>query len=236
MPTANPEEFDRIRQLVQSGDSQRLIGEEETDYFEAKGADAYDLVKASDRYELAKDVSAFANQLGGLLVIGLDTDRELTKRTDVVRAVRATTNAVALAPKYLGILRAQVYPAIKGLEVTAIRIDPQSVDGLVVVHVPRQADEDKYFLMRNVIEEGERQKEIVFGAVKRVGADNVPLTIEQIYLLIHRAQDPAAAQLDRIERKLDASLARSALEDQKAGEKTAFENLQNLVRHMGGGS
>jgi len=73
--------FEAIKVILDTRQFDQLIGREEDAWFEAKQRSPYDLTPPTGRYELAKDVSAFANADGGLLVVGLTTTRVAETRT-----------------------------------------------------------------------------------------------------------------------------------------------------------
>jgi len=72
----------RILEILSSRIFDRLKGLREDLYFEAKGKVPYDLNSAAGRYELAKDVSAFANSEGGHIVVGLQHRRLPNENTE----------------------------------------------------------------------------------------------------------------------------------------------------------
>ncbi|MFZ2961291.1 MAG: RNA-binding domain-containing protein [Candidatus Ozemobacteraceae bacterium] len=80
--------FDDLMMLVKTaqedGDFAKFIGLKENLWFEAKGSAAYDFTKLHDILEFAKDVSAFANAEGGILIIGLRTEKQTDEQVDVV--------------------------------------------------------------------------------------------------------------------------------------------------------
>ena len=57
----------QLREIVQSGDFESLLGEIESAEFECK-AQPYALETDSGKRELAKDISSFANAIGGYVI------------------------------------------------------------------------------------------------------------------------------------------------------------------------
>jgi len=57
--------FESVKALLDGRAYDSLIGLREDAWLEAKGGEPYDLGAAHGRYELAKDVAAFANRAGG---------------------------------------------------------------------------------------------------------------------------------------------------------------------------
>ena len=65
--------FESIKTILDTHAYDSLIGLEEATWLEAKGRNPYDFTTPAGRFELAKDVSAFANAEGGILIVGLAT-------------------------------------------------------------------------------------------------------------------------------------------------------------------
>ncbi len=55
-----------LESIIKNGDFSKLISESESEFFDCK-RDVYDLKNNMAKYELAKDVSAFANAGGGYI-------------------------------------------------------------------------------------------------------------------------------------------------------------------------
>lgn len=196
--------------ILDSGEFDKLIGLAEDQILEVKGPAPYDLKMAGGRFELAKDVSAFANADGGHLLIGLETQKLVDQATDEVKTLKLIPKSDLEVGKIEGIVRSHVWPKIDGLRVEWIssKVDPSK--GLGIIHVPRQKEEDKLFIITKISIEGEAQKEIIVGIARRVGGDNLPLTAQQVYEAIRQGRDTVLQRSARIEEKLDALLNRPA--------------------------
>jgi len=72
--------------ILQSGDFTRLFGGLEDDHLECKSA-PYNLDQEREKMELAKDVSALANAEGGIILVGVQTEREPAHQGDIIRRV-----------------------------------------------------------------------------------------------------------------------------------------------------
>lgn len=84
-----PKQLDtsQIVTILKSGDFDELVGTVEDDHFECK-AEPYRIEDEHQKFELAKDVSALANAQGGIILIGVQTERDSTRATDVISKVR----------------------------------------------------------------------------------------------------------------------------------------------------
>jgi predicted HTH transcriptional regulator len=78
---------DNIFEILKARNFQELVGIAESLCLDCK-SEPYRLVDEKGRHELAKDVSAFANSDGGVLLIGLKTRKESTNKMDVIDKVR----------------------------------------------------------------------------------------------------------------------------------------------------
>lgn len=199
-----------VSDILASGDFDQLIDRTETVVLEVKGATPYNLDTPSGRYELAKDISAFANAEGGHLLIGLKTGKLTNERADRVQELNLIPEASFNVSKITGILREYIYPQIGNLDVRWHGSSSDKALGLGIIFVPTQAVEQKPFLVTNVVEENEQQKQIVVGIFQRGEADNVPTTPADIHKMIQRGNDAVLQRTIRIEKKLDAALRKPA--------------------------
>ena len=79
----------RLADLLKQSRFADLIGMKEDHFFDAKSGAAYDLTKEQGRYELAKDVSSFANENGGFVIVGLTTEILSTEKAEQVKSARS---------------------------------------------------------------------------------------------------------------------------------------------------
>jgi predicted HTH transcriptional regulator len=198
--------FQSIKDIVESHLFDSLIGQDEDLWFEAKQKNPYDFSTAAGRYELAKDVCAFANAEGGFILIGFTTEVRLAERTDRIIAVDPSLETEFNCSQYEGLIKDHIYPPIKGLKVSWIPSSPQSASGFGVIEIPRQAFKSQYFLIVKVVDEGLQVKQIVFGLAQRVGSSNDPFSVHQLYALMQSGKSPVPQTLSRVEDKIDSLL------------------------------
>ncbi len=201
MPT-----LDDVRAILEVRDFNSLIGLREDLFLEVKGQNPYDLTVPSGRYELAKDVSAFANTEGGYLLIGLTTTPALVERTDEISVLDLLPAANFPIARYEGIIGSHLHPRIDGLQVTWIEDLHTPGLGIGCICVPRQVEDRKFFLIAKVVDEGETQKEIVFGIIKRKDDDNDPVPVEDLYRMMQNGRHTTAQRITGIDEKLDVLL------------------------------
>jgi predicted HTH transcriptional regulator len=196
----------KIEKIIKSGQLSKMIDLEEDAYFEAKGGNPYNLETEKGRYELAKDVSAFANAEGGFLIIGLETKPLTEKNTDKVNGLDCIPKEKFDSKKYEGIIRKYIYPEISKLEVKWVENKDNSGNGIGCVWVPQQNLDRKFFLINKVVEKDEKDpiKQIVFGIAQRKGSSNEPLSIKDLHKKIQYGMNTIAQRLTGIENKIDS--------------------------------
>jgi predicted HTH transcriptional regulator len=103
---------DRIREILQSGDFSQFVGEPEGGILDAK-EQPYNLRGEAGKYDLAKDVSSFANTDGGFIIIGLKTEPGKTLRSEVIKEIRTFNRDLIDGSEYDDVLRSWLYPLPK---------------------------------------------------------------------------------------------------------------------------
>ena len=155
--------FASVKAILDAHNYAALIGLDEDTWLEAKGKNPYDFNTPYGHYELAKDVSAFANADGGILIVGLTTTRLPESKIERISAHDLCTQAEFPIEQYRGLIRTHIHPSIKGLLVHWLPVTPDGINGLGVIEVPAQSQNQKYFLNAKVVDSGTRVKQIVFG-------------------------------------------------------------------------
>jgi hypothetical protein len=136
--------------LVRAGRGTALIGQPEGEWFDGKGA-PYRLSTEEEKWELAKDVAAFANsESGGLIFIGAKTRR--LHDGDVVRSLSDFELDLAKPPQYRSNLAAKLHPAIEGLEIRTV--PTTGTRGMAYIYIPPQRAELKPFVVKGVVVSG----------------------------------------------------------------------------------
>jgi predicted HTH transcriptional regulator len=194
-----------VAEILDSGDFSGLIGMSEDVELEVKSA-PYDLTSPHGRYELAKDVSAFANAQGGFLLIGFTTCRVANTPSDAIEALALVPCDSFVARQYQGIINELIFPAIEGCS-AEWRQCIGSVDGIGIIRVPPQDPDRKPFIIARVFEDGESLKQIVVGYVERQGSSNEPLTATRIQRDLKKGRDTVSQRLTRMEEKIDQILS-----------------------------
>ena len=147
--------MNRVEALVilNGGDFVPLIGVREDLEVEFK-RQPYQLDAEGEKFELAKDICAMANASGGVIVLGVQTERREESPLDEAVRIRALARGLVDEERYIAIAAERIYPRVQGLRVE-FRAQANNQDrGLVVIDVPPQAEGDKLFLVQRPISAG----------------------------------------------------------------------------------
>lgn len=202
MTLISAQRMDALDDLFGRGELHRLVGMIESVHLEAKSI-PYDLDTPFGRFELAKDVVAFANAEGGHLIIGVVTEREESSQIDRLSGLRLLSPQAIDTDQLLGILRGHVYPFPSDLTIQHHSAVSSGTDGVYVIRVPRQPRDRGPFLVLKVVQDGAPLREIVVGYVERIGDSNEPFTGKRLQQMFKSGSDSVAERLTRIEEKLD---------------------------------
>ena len=109
-------------------DLQKLIGVRESDQFDAKGKTWQKTEEG--KKELAKDIAAFANLSGGLIVVGAQEDEDST-----VKSMDSCT--IPTEESIAQVIANHIEPPLGGVKVSTIK-DPEKLDkGWLIISIPR---------------------------------------------------------------------------------------------------
>jgi hypothetical protein len=128
---------------LRSDDLDAVIGLRECAWLDGKEK-PYKLGHPAQDAELAKDAAALANARGGLLLIGYDTARRAGR--EILTRLASVPGDSVNVEQYRMILRARIYPDIRGLDIEWVQADDTT--GIVVIRVPGQRETDKLFVVR----------------------------------------------------------------------------------------
>ena len=130
--------MENIIEKLKSGEFQSLVGKHEKDDFECK-SQPYDLTKTTQQHELAKDISAFANSDGGILVIGLKTKKESNTRLDVIDKIRLIDKKLIHINEMEQCIKNWIFPKIQGIKIsTHTQKEDTSNKVLCSIYIPKK--------------------------------------------------------------------------------------------------
>ena len=163
--------LEAVAALLTARNLSGFLGLKEDEWFDAKGATPYDLNSPQGRMELAKDVSSFANAGGGYIVCGLSTTSVPEEQTDQVDALALIPQISFNASGIQGVLKEYLYPKISYLQVKWVEDADSSGLGVGAIFVPSQSSDNRFVLMKQVLDGDTALPQTVFGlAVRRGGS------------------------------------------------------------------
>jgi hypothetical protein len=218
-----------VLDVLASRNFEPLVGLAETIDVEFKGQPYQIADHDSQKFELAKDVSALANASGGVIVIGVQTERDNEASVDVAAELRPLALGLVDEQQYEGILSDMIYPRLREVQVRFHSSTADPDRGLVSIDVPPQDEVDKYFLIQRPIEEGvDRTPGWLVGlAVRNIGRVE-GRRIGEVHTLINRGL-VVGRQLDDVVEGL-AELRDLAVRDVAEPQETPANRLPELLR------
>ena len=174
--------IEQIRKILESGDFDSFIGHIENDHLDGKMS-PYRLDDEKTKYELAKDVIAFANGGGGFIVMGLRTERSESHHGDEVVGVSPFDRSLVDDSRYRNILDEWVYPSIDALRLEWWNSHDGSGKGIVSIEVPIQNVSKRPFLIKKHVDENGVHG-LFFSLYERRSEDSKGKKVEEIHSMI----------------------------------------------------
>lgn len=148
-------------EALTSSDFDAVVGTPESHWVDFK-RDPYPLRTAKGKWELAKDVAAIAGARGGLIVIGYATQKHENEGIEAASEHHPVPKNLVQPDQYRAILAERIYPAVRDIQTYWFPPGPHEREGVFVIEVPSQGEEDKPFVVTRVVdEEGKEQQHFV---------------------------------------------------------------------------
>jgi len=198
--------------VLEGGDLEQLIGVREDLEVEFK-RQPYQLDQEGEKFELAKDISALANAVGGVIVIGVQTERREASPLDEAVRIRDFARGLVDEERYVAIATERIYPRIQGLRVEFKTKAGDPDRGLVMIDVPPQAEADKLFLVQKPVSEGTTAPGWLIGVAVRSFGRADQRRVAEVHGLINRGYtvssrlDDLVDEVGAIRQSLDAGPA-----------------------------
>ncbi|MBA3715060.1 MAG: ATP-binding protein [Pyrinomonadaceae bacterium] len=224
----------KFEEIIERGDFRSFIGEIECEWFDCK-RQPYQLDSEKDKRELAKDVSSFANTLGGYILIGVETTKSQDHFRDEVTNLKPFNQNLVDAEQYYKLLQQWVYPEVEGVGISWIASSDDDSKGIVVIKIPEQKDAVKPFLIKNFIDDGGKKVEIIFGYAERRRDNSQPFSVIDLQKALRSGlsyDNQLSGRLDGLEALLQQVISGSA--STEAGSITAetvTARIGDALRH-----
>jgi hypothetical protein len=139
-----------ITSILECGNFDQLIGGVEDEHLECKGGH-YQLQQDTGKMELAKDVSALANANGGIILIGVTTERDQTRQEDIIRHCGCFAENSISFRQCEDVISEWVLPSVPGLKFKWHPSATNPSDGIASIFIPSEACHEKPFLVGKVV-------------------------------------------------------------------------------------
>jgi predicted HTH transcriptional regulator len=179
---------DELLQFIESGAFEDVVGAVETADVDFKRSPYRAEDDPAEAFELAKDVTALANTTtGGLLVIGFQTTAREESGLDTVESVHAFPREMFNRDQWLKKVHQLAYPTVLGLDAQFKPSAQDSDRGVVVILVPPQPADSRYFLVSKEFVSADGAPGWMIGLSVRSADRNRPLSIQEIHALVSRS-------------------------------------------------
>ena len=165
--------------ILGKGNFDQIIGSIESETLDFK-REPYQLNTTKQKLELTKDVSAFANNVGGVILMGVNTSKEEGYSHELAERIRPFDETLIDVKQYEDIINAHIYPRLN-VEIRWIASAADGDKGLAYVRIPEAESQRKPFLVTKVLDEDERELGSYIGFFQRKGDNILPLTAEAMH-------------------------------------------------------
>lgn len=175
-------DLNNLAEIIANRDFNRLVGEVEGQFFDAKGQPYRFDIGMDAKREFAKDVAAFANARGGYILIGIATTPAALRAGEEVSEVRPVDRTAFDADRHRKLLEEWLYPHPKGIDIDWVQFGKDNGKGIGLIFVPPQNEVSKPFLIRRTIGDRKSTEVLIGYAERRVDRTDVKNIVE-----IHQA-------------------------------------------------
>jgi len=138
----------------------------ETEWIDFKAEPYHLLTSDADKLEISKDVASFANAKGGVILIGVKTQKNSAHFGDEVETISPFEQTLIDRQKIYDVLQDWIYPVPHGLSIQWLSCISDPNKGIIKIVIPFQSNETQPFLIKRIIDSGKR-REIMFGFAQR---------------------------------------------------------------------
>jgi hypothetical protein len=175
----------QIRDIVTRRAFSELLNSFENESIDFKG-EPYRLDDESQKLELAKDVSAFANTHGGFIVLGIRTKKIAEYSADVADELRPIPKNLFNQEQYESIARDWIYPPVNEIQITVFASDDDAQKVFAILEIPESVGINKPFLLIRAADDSKgRNRKITFGYAERFRSSSLTSVVQRLQQLLH---------------------------------------------------
>jgi hypothetical protein len=178
-----------IIESLEAGSFDQLIGAVETGAVDFKG-EPYQLDTAYGKYELAKDVAAFASSTDdAVIVFPIETERSDDSPFERAKRVRPIAMGLVDEKRYRAVIRSNIYPSPRNVAIDFYGSHADDEVGVWAIRISAQREEDKPFLVVGPLApDGARVQGWLVGFPTRTLDETEHLRPAQVHELISRGR------------------------------------------------
>lgn len=240
-----------LKSIIKDCDFNKLKGESESEFLDCK-REVYDLKNNLSKYELAKDVSAFANAEGGYILIGIEAKKSEKSFYDEVIAIYPFKERVCNPKQYIDIISDWIYPKLRGFDARWYPTKENPSRCIFVIEIPNQPEINKPFLIKRTIQDTGKKCEVLFGYSERKQESNDPKTVFELHQILRdglnldarlqsietfiqessKAYPKVNDEFYDIEKRIDAALSAVEMNDKRAMILTCYPDTPTKLESL----
>ncbi len=187
-----------VLKVLASGSWAKLEGVAEDGRIDFK-SEPYKLDAEHGKYELAKDVAAFASgHERAVIVLGVQTEKPPDSPFEIAKRARGMPRQLINEKQYRDVIRSHVYPTVQGLKVTMYAAADDEEKCLLAILIPEQREQDRPFLVyAPLASDGSKVQGWLVGLPVRALDETEQMRESELHELISRGRN-VAGRLDEI--------------------------------------
>ncbi len=187
-----------VLKVLASGSWTKLEGVAEDGRIDFK-SEPYKLDTEHGKYELAKDVAAFASgHERAVIVLGVKTEKPPDSPFEISKRARGMSRHLINEKQYRDVIRSHVYPTVRGLKVTMYAAADDEEKCILAILIPKQREQDRPFLVHAPLaSDGSKVQGWLVGLPVRAIDETEQMRESELHELISRGRN-VAGRLDEI--------------------------------------
>jgi hypothetical protein len=172
----------QVLDILHNGNFEDLIGTIENEVIDFKG-NLYQLNSTKEKLELAKDVSAFANANGGIILMGVGTSITQEHPRETIDKIRPFGRNMINTQQYEDIIADWIYPK-PSCEVNWAPSSHEQNKGIAYISIPESTTHKKPFLVNKILDENDKVLGNIVGFFQRKGDKVDHMSAEELHHML----------------------------------------------------